>query len=321
MGEDYLSSVINNLSTFVWSESNVFSPLYVLLTALVAILTWAIRRPGISVLSYLFPASVYRHASTMTDLKLCVFNFVFVGAGTLSFLFVSPFISYAIAGEFSERTTAATPILLGTVIFLFLALGVDFGRYLGHRVHHNLPILWPYHAVHHSAEVLTPLTAWRVHPVYFMVNQIIVSAIVGVVNGVAIGVIAGQPDRWVFLGPVVVTSIYFISGAHLRHSHIWLSYPVFLQHVLISPAQHQVHHSVAPQHRERNFGEVFALWDWMFGTLYITRGHEELLFGLSDDNGLPLPQAYPNLRAALARPFVESIARQVHTEKQSDSAV
>jgi sterol desaturase/sphingolipid hydroxylase (fatty acid hydroxylase superfamily) len=52
--------------------------------------------------------------------------------------------------------------------------------------------------------------------------------------------------------------------------------------VLISPAHHQIHHSAAPRHCDRNMGLVFALWDWAGGTLYPPDRRERLTYGLID---------------------------------------
>ena len=75
--------------------------------------------------------------------------------------------------------------------------------------------------------------------------------------------------------------IFYVAGYNLRHSHIWLSYSPALSHLLISPAQHQIHHSLNPKHYDKNFGFIFAFWDWSAKTLYVPREREELSFGLS----------------------------------------
>ena len=49
---------------------------------------------------------------------------------------------------------------------------------------------------------------------------------------------------------------------------------------LVNPAMHQMHHSFAEQHFDKNLSGVFSLWDRMMGTLYLPRGHEQLEFGL-----------------------------------------
>ena len=72
-------------------------------------------------------------------------------------------------------------------------------------------------------------------------------------------------------------------GANLRHSHVPLSYGRRLEQVLISPLQHQIHHSIAIEHQNRNFGSKFAIWDRMFGTLITAKQVElPLRFGVPD---------------------------------------
>jgi len=79
----------------------------------------------------------------------------------------------------------------------------------------------------------------------------------------------------------LVLFLFYFAGYNLRHSHIPLYYPDRLSRILISPAQHQVHHSNAPRHFDRNMGFMFAIWDRMAGTLYVPRRDEVLEFGLA----------------------------------------
>src|SRR5690606_25178119 len=55
--------------------------------------------------------------------------------------------------------------LVGLVYTLVLFVVWDFSRYAVHRLMHTVPWLWSFHQVHHSANVLTPLTLYRTHPV------------------------------------------------------------------------------------------------------------------------------------------------------------
>lgn len=93
------------------------------------------------------------------------------------------------------------------------------------------------------------------------------------------------------------------TGSNLRHSHVWLSYPRWLSHLLISPAMHQVHHSADPRHHDKNLGNIFALWDWLFGTLYLPERVEPVSFGLGDAGA-----GHETLRGLYARPFVDAWA-------------
>ena len=58
-----------------------------------------------------------------------------------------------------------------------------------------------------------------------------------------------------------------------------------MEHILSSPAQHQIHHSRAPQHLDTNLSEYFSFIDWIGGTLYVPQGQESLDFGLYQDAG------------------------------------
>nr|WP_305907128.1 creatininase family protein [Methylomarinum sp. Ch1-1]MDP4519854.1 creatininase family protein [Methylomarinum sp. Ch1-1] len=78
----------------------------------------------------------------------------------------------------------------------------------------------------------------------------------------------------------MVLILFYLFGYNLRHSHIWLSYGPFFSKLLISPAQHQIHHSANPTHFDKNFGFIFAIWDALFRSLYIPKQREILLFGL-----------------------------------------
>ena len=53
--------------------------------------------------------------------------------------------------------------------------------------------------------------------------------------------------------------------------------------MIISPYQHQIHHSNAERHCNKNFGVVFAFWDRIFGTLELSKNNIflEIEFGLS----------------------------------------
>ena len=77
----------------------------------------------------------------------------------------------------------------------------------------------------------------------------------------------------------------YILGANLRHSHIWLSFGPFVEHIFFSPAQHQIHHSTDPRHFNKNFASDLSIWDWMFGSLYVTHGKENIRVGLVESDG------------------------------------
>jgi sterol desaturase/sphingolipid hydroxylase (fatty acid hydroxylase superfamily) len=84
-----------------------------------------------------------------------------------------------------------------------------------------------------------------------------------------------------------------------------------VEHVLNSPAQHQIHHSDAPKHVNKNFGINLSLWDWMFGTLYVTTSKPETLrFGTGEADH----SRYLTVYSLIVTPFVD-IARKIRLTK------
>lgn len=264
-----------------------------------------------SFLAFLFPRKIYTHRSNLLDIKLYFVN-RFVGfAGLTSALVFTPLVASTVLDylmAIAPRDWVATPhtwsrIALATLI---IVMASDFCKYWAHRLHHEWAPLWSFHAVHHSAEVMTPVTVSRAHPVEGAIRNLFISVLVGIVQAFVVYLLVGTVSPWTIAGANAFYLMFNAAGANLRHSHIWLRYGNVMEHVFISPAQHQIHHSRAKVHFNKNYGSMFALWDWVFGTLYIPPYKEELDFGVADAAGNPLEQPYPTLRAALLHPFAES---------------
>jgi sterol desaturase/sphingolipid hydroxylase (fatty acid hydroxylase superfamily) len=67
---------------------------------------------------------------------------------------------------------------------------------------------------------------------------------------------------------VIVLVFFFLIG-HLQHTHFWIAFTGVWGRLILSPAHHQIHHSTDPRHFNKNLGSFLAVWDWMFGTLYM----------------------------------------------------
>lgn len=280
-------------------------PLYLITTLIIGFGIFRRRRTSGSFVAWVLPRSMWTHAAHIVDLKLFFASRVFTILGLFPTVGFAAFITMLVTGLFPESGQSdgvANPVI---ATFLLLIVG-DFATYWVHRVHHEMLILWPFHSVHHSAEVMTPITACRKHPFYDLTKVVVHGTFLGVLQGILLGLYPGGVSVTLLLG---VNSLYFLFnmlGANFRHSHIWLSYGRVIEHVLISPPQHQIHHSLAPEHHNKNYGEVLAVWDWMFGTLYIAQSHEQIEFGLGDAHGNRLKQRHDSLAAALVVPVKDS---------------
>jgi sterol desaturase/sphingolipid hydroxylase (fatty acid hydroxylase superfamily) len=194
-------------------------------------------------------------------------------------------------------------------IALFYGLGVfvfrDFLHYWIHRAFHSRH-LWEFHKVHHSASVLVPATASRIHIVESIFERIVITAGLGAFAGVVWYACGGEVSRYTLFGVTWLALIINSLGANLRHSHVWLSFGPKVEHVLNSPAQHQIHHSDAPRHFNKNFAINLSLWDWMFGTLYVTTSTPEpLRFGTGEQDRM----RYLTLYSLVVTPFVDTMKR------------
>ena len=184
----------------------------------------------------------------------------------------------AFGGGGEEQPSVLVGLLLGVAVFV----AFDLGRWLAHRVQHRVRWLWPFHAVHHSAEVLTPVTTFRVHPV----DLAVMATGSALTTAPVLALIAWRwPHGGMASAGLVAATLLFtfdIGGSLLRHSSVHLGYGRVLERVLVSPAQHRLHHSIAPEHRDRNFGFALAVWDALAGTLCTSRRGEAIEVGLAD---------------------------------------
>ena len=170
-------------------------------------------------------------------------------------------------------------LIAGTYTASYFVLE-DLSRFLLHMAMHRNSWLWKLHRIHHSAKVLTPLTLFRVHPIeqalYFFRGVIVF----GFVSGIFIWLFGRELSAWDILGVDLFGFAFNALGANLRHSHIPLGFGHF-ERWIISPRQHQLHHSV--DHGHCNLGVCLAAWDRIAGTAVSMKLAEPLRFGLNED--------------------------------------
>lgn len=314
---------IDNIVTYLFDSamtlSNVFFgpavrlyPIYLVVFVIIGLAIFFVRKPkGISFFGWFFPPNIYLHPSHMLDIKLFILNRILTGAGlfgkvtiTVSIITIVGQTLRGIFGAHDQVPVSTTADLV--FITLLLALTADFTTYWVHRVFHTSQFLWPFHSVHHSAEVMTPLTTYRKHPLYDLCSALCHSIMSGLLQGILLFAVY---DELSVITIGAINSAYFlfnILGSNFRHTHISLSYGNILEHILISPTQHQIHHSLKPEHHNKNYGEIFALWDTFFGTLCLSKPGEKLSFGLANQNGVRIPQPHQNFEAALREPILTS---------------
>jgi sterol desaturase/sphingolipid hydroxylase (fatty acid hydroxylase superfamily) len=146
---------------------------------------------GKSALACVFPKNVFWHQSSINDYLFFYTDMLFQGAfiGVL-FSSVSFVVSYFTETSLNDWLPVFNGRLqglygMGLLSTVFLAAAADFALFFSHFLQHRIPWLWEFHKVHHSAEVMTLITVFRMHPV----DNILVSSMGGLLSGLAWGVL------------------------------------------------------------------------------------------------------------------------------------
>jgi sterol desaturase/sphingolipid hydroxylase (fatty acid hydroxylase superfamily) len=170
-----------------------------------------------------------------------------------------------------DLTTALTnqqwPLLvLGYALLPFAPYFLfDCLYYWFHRLQHALPFLWRFHAVHHSIEELNAANCYHHVSEGLFRLPFVVLPLMLVIN-------LKVPD-------VVILTAVLSAWGQFVHSNTWVSFGSF-DRLLASPRFHRVHHSLAPEHTDKNFASFFPIFDVLFGTAYFPRPAESIKTGL-----------------------------------------
>ncbi|MDP1630247.1 MAG: sterol desaturase family protein [Caulobacter sp.] len=155
---------------------------------------------------------------------------------------------------------------------LAVGLIVDFGLYWMHRWSHRSELLWRFHQPHHSSERLYWLNGERRH---------IVSALLLAAPGLGVVAVLGAPQ-------IALAAWFAILPVHLAFQHANIDYSLGPMRFIFGVAEmHRWHHKRDFEDAQVNFGEVFLIWDWLFGT-----GHDARNGVSAGDLGLS-DRAYP----------------------------
>jgi sterol desaturase/sphingolipid hydroxylase (fatty acid hydroxylase superfamily) len=276
--------------------------LYLLTSALLALFVYRRLRKARSddaksFLGYLFPKRIWSHPSAWLDVRYFFFHqmtghFFATSVGVVvtaaTFTLLTGFEKLPDAAEATALTGWAG--LAAAFAFMVVAFVVaDFTAFYIHYLQHKIPLLWQFHKVHHSAEVMHPLSNFREHPIDNLVYSLTIGATYGIVLALAFHTIGYMPDALSLMGVPVLMFLFNVTGYNLRHSHVWLRWPGRWSMVFPSPAHHQVHHSCHPDHLDKNFAFMFPVWDVLFKSYVMPEDNRDVKFGVTEkDRGKEL---------------------------------
>lgn len=301
---DYIGSVLADFSN---PKKRVFLG-YLFLTVLIAFV-WliAVRKSSIRrAFQQVFDRKILFSPSAKADYKIFLINRVFtmfISPLLVTQLAIATALYYALHDLSFLQRGIFSDVPAGVIVFLFtLTIFVvdDLTKYLLHRWMHRWPLLWAIHKTHHSAETMTPITVYRTHPLEGVLYSLRSAVAQGTTMAVFLFLFGSAVDLYTVLGVNVMSFVFHVTGSNLRHSHIAIRYWPWLEHILISPAQHQVHHSIAREHHDKNFGVALAVWDWIFGSLHLSEQDAVLKFGLQPAESHP-----SNVLHIYLRPFAD----------------
>lgn len=160
---------------------------------------------------------------------------------------------------------SSTPIFnksFSFISFLSCLLTLDLAGYLLHKANHKYAFLWTFHSVHHSDRKVNLSTRFRVSWLEQTYSFIIMVPVL--LLGFSLN--------------TIIISTYTINLFSLFCHNRYINLPRFFDYLFITPENHRVHHDEDIKNQNSNYGNLFSIWDRMFGTFVRTR--ENIIFGI-----------------------------------------
>ncbi|MGQ0742267.1 MAG: sterol desaturase family protein [Alphaproteobacteria bacterium] len=218
-------------------------------------------------------------ANTLLNLAYAIFTGWFgVAIGPLIGIAATVIINAA-GGGWIALPGSGWGIVYSAIVYL---LAIDLLEYAFHRAQHAWPWLWAMHSFHHSDPGVNVTTTARHYWLEMPLKALFVYPLLAVL----------------FKVPAAVLFIYALSTVwhYVNHLNVRWRIPVSWK-LINNPQFHRIHHSLMPQHQNKNFAPYFPVWDLIFGTAYAPAADEYPPTGLADE-------ASPaNFGVALAWPF------------------
>jgi len=140
------------------------------------------------------------------------------------------------------------PVWLAVVIAFIVK---DFSGYWIHRMDHRINVFWNRHVVHHSSEEFNLSCALRQ----------------SISDTVRFGAIFMVPAA--FLG--IPAYIFVVIGPIHLFMQFWYHTRLidklgWLENIIVTPSHHRVHHAINPEYLDKNYSQIFIIWDKLFGS-------------------------------------------------------
>ncbi|MEY4541081.1 MAG: hypothetical protein RLZZ306_2838 [Bacteroidota bacterium] len=155
----------------------------------------------------------------------------------------------------------STPLI---AIIAFIVL--DLAGYWGHRLNHQINFLWNQHLIHHSSEEFNLACALR-QSISSLINFFTIFLLPAAILGVPAQIIA-------IIAPIHLFAQFWYHTVHIGRMG-------FLEYFLVTPSHHRVHHAINPEYIDKNHGQIFIIWDKLFGTFQEELPNVPPVFGIT----------------------------------------
>ncbi|AFK01609.1 fatty acid hydroxylase [Emticicia oligotrophica DSM 17448] len=136
------------------------------------------------------------------------------------------------------------------LLWIALLLATDFIWYWYHRFGHEINLFWGFHVVHHSSEEFNYSAATRI-TIFQAVVRTLFWSILPVI---------GFP-------PHMISILLIVHGVYPFFTHTQLIGKLgILEYIIVTPTHHSVHHASNEVYLDKNYGDMFIIWDKLFGT-------------------------------------------------------
>ncbi len=127
----------------------------------------------------------------------------------------------------------------------------DFAGYWIHRLNHRVNIFWNRHIIHHSSEEFNLSCALRQS-----ISDTVKFAAVFMIPAALLGI---PQHIFTVIGPIHLF-MQFWYHTRLIDKMGWL------EKVIVTPSHHRVHHAINPEYIDKNYSQIFIIWDKLFGS-------------------------------------------------------
>ncbi len=174
------------------------------------------------------------------------------------------------------------------------------GAYTAHYTEHKVKWMWQFHLIHHTDQHVDTTTANRHHPGESVIRFVFTCIAV---------IVVGAPVWLIFLYQSMSVVL-----SQFNHSNYNLPLAVdnVVKWIFCTPAMHRVHHHYRQPYSDTNYGNIFSLWDRLFGT-YVAVDNDKLIYGL--DTYMDEQDA-SHMGKLLAHPFVGYRSRIEYAEEE-----